>query len=93
MLPWLAIVQAAFATLSSVFSTISSANIFHGGAANTLSKIGSAFMVVNAVAAGTAQTLTSADVHPDLAAHADAIAATHAETFAATPPDAATVTG
>lgn len=83
---WLAIAQAAFATLLSAFSTLSSANVFHGGAANTMTKIGSALVVAQAVTNGTAAALTNADVHPDLAAHADAIAATHAEVAAAVAP-------
>lgn len=80
---WLAIFQAALATLTTAFGTLSAANVFHGGAANTMTKVGSALAVVNAVSTGTAAALTNADVHPALAAHADAIAATHEEVAAA----------
>lgn len=81
---WLFIVQAAMQTLAAAFGTLSSANVFHGGAANTVTKVNSALQVANAVVTGTAATLTNADVHPDLAAHADAIAATHTEVVSAT---------
>lgn len=74
---WWLIVQAALATVSAGVSTVQGANLFHGGAQNTVTKIGSALSVLNAFLNGTAQSLSTADVHPDLAAHATAIGDTH----------------
>jgi len=71
---WLFFVRAAIATLQGLSTT--TLPLWHGGAATTATKVNSAIQVLGAFVNGTADQLTAADVHPDLAAHAAAIATT-----------------
>lgn len=74
---WFHYFLAALQTLAQVEPAV--ASLFHGGAANTATKIGSALQIVNAmstdIAAGMVPaTPAPADVHPDLVTHALSLA-------------------
>lgn len=71
---WLLYVRAAIATLQGL--SLSTLPLWHGGAANTATKVNSAISVLGAFVNGTADQLQPADLHPDLLAHAQAIGTT-----------------
>ena len=77
MMMWFQYFLAALQTLSTIEPVIAAQ--FHGGAADTATKVGSALSVLTSITSNLAADLdpmagvAKTDIHPDLAAHAATI--------------------